>query len=135
MIGTIRVGDVRDFGNFVNPVIDEASFDSIMGYIDTGKASPSADILAGGHGDKRNGFYIQPTVILTTDPHFVTMEEEIFGPVLTIYVYDDADWQATLELCDTTSPYALTGARVLAGSVRVHRGVPGAAATRPATST
>jgi 1-pyrroline-5-carboxylate dehydrogenase len=109
MLGTVKVGDVRDFGNFVNPVIDEASFDSIMGYIAKAKASPSAEIVAGGTGDKQHGFYIQPTIVLTTDPHFVTMEEEIFGPVMTIYVYEDAAWAETLRLCDTTSPYALTG--------------------------
>jgi 1-pyrroline-5-carboxylate dehydrogenase len=110
MLGTISVGDVRDLRNFVNPVIDEAAFDSIMGYIAKAQASPDAEIIAGGTGDKRAGFYIQPTIVLTTDPRFVTMEEEIFGPVLTVFVYEDADWKATLELCDTTSPYALTGA-------------------------
>jgi 1-pyrroline-5-carboxylate dehydrogenase len=109
MLGTVKVGDVRDFGNFVNPVIDEASFDNIMGYIAKAKASPSAEIVAGGTGDKQHGFYIQPTIVVTTDPHFVTMEEEIFGPVLTVFVYEDAAWEQTLHLCDTTSPYALTG--------------------------
>ncbi len=109
MIASIKVGDVRDLRNFVNPVIDEPSFDGIMGYIAKAKASPDAEILAGGTGDKRHGFYIPPTVVLTADPHFVTMEEEIFGPVLTIYVYEDADWNQALHLCDTTSPYALTG--------------------------
>jgi 1-pyrroline-5-carboxylate dehydrogenase len=109
MLGTITVGDVRDLTNFVNPVIDEASFDNIMGYVAKAKAAPDAEIIAGGTGDKSHGFYIQPTIVVTTNPHFVTMEEEIFGPVLTIYVYEDADWTATLDLCDTTSPYALTG--------------------------
>ena len=109
MIGTIKVGDVRDFSNFMNPVIDEASFDNIMGYIAQAKASPAAEILCGGSGDKQHGFYIEPTIVLTTDPHFVTMEQEIFGPVLSVFVYEDADWRATLELCDTTSLYALTG--------------------------
>jgi 1-pyrroline-5-carboxylate dehydrogenase len=109
MIGSIRMGDVRDLSNFVNPVIDEASFDNIMSYIAKAKGSPDAEILTGGTSDKTKGFYIKPTVVLTTDPHFVTMEEEIFGPVLTIYVYEDQDWRAALELVDTTSPYALTG--------------------------
>ncbi len=109
MLGTVKVGDVRDLGNFVNAVIDEAAFDSIMGYVEKAKASSSAEIVAGGTGDKRHGFYIQPTIVVTTNPHFVTMEEEIFGPVLTVYVYEDAEWANVLHLCDTTSPYALTG--------------------------
>jgi 1-pyrroline-5-carboxylate dehydrogenase len=110
MVGRIRVGGVEDFHNFMNAVIDEASFDTIMGYIERAKASPSARILAGGNGDKSVGYFVDPTIILTTDPHFLTMEEEIFGPVMTIYVYEDQDWTAALDLCDTTSPYALTGA-------------------------
>jgi 1-pyrroline-5-carboxylate dehydrogenase len=110
MVGRIRMGDVDDFGNFMNPVIDEASFDNIMGYVEQARRSPAASILAGGHGDKSEGYFIEPTLILTTDPHFVTMEEEIFGPVMTLYVYEDEDWPAVLELCDATSPYALTGA-------------------------
>jgi 1-pyrroline-5-carboxylate dehydrogenase len=110
MIDRIRVGEVEEFGNFMNAVIDESSFDTIMGYIERAKASPSARILAGGRGDKSLGYFIEPTVVLTTDPHFLTMEEEIFGPVMTVYVYADEDWAAALDLCDTTSPYALTGA-------------------------
>lgn len=110
MIAEIRVGDVRDFRNFVNAVIDEAAFDTILGYIETARASSSAEILAGGAGDKSTGYFIEPTVILTTDPHFVTMEEEIFGPVMSIYVYRDADFEKTLSICDETSPYGLTGA-------------------------
>ncbi len=110
MIGRIRMGETGDFRNFMNAVIDEASFDGIMGYIDRAKASPSARLLAGGRGDKSAGYFIEPTIILTSDPHFETMEEEIFGPVVTLYVYEDEDFAAALELCDTTSPYALTGA-------------------------
>jgi len=110
MVGRIRVGDVRDFGNFMNAVIDEPAFDGIMEYIGKAKASGSARILCGGEGDKTAGYFIQPTVIETTDPHFVTMEEEIFGPVLTVFVYDDDRFEDALRLCDTTSPYALTGA-------------------------
>ena len=110
MLGEVRVGDVSDFRNFMNAVIDESAFDSIMGYIERAKASPDAKVIAGGRGDKTEGYFIEPTLILTTDPHFLTMEEEIFGPVVTLYVYDEADWATTLELCDSTSPYALTGA-------------------------
>jgi 1-pyrroline-5-carboxylate dehydrogenase len=110
MVGEIRVGDVRDFRNFMNAVIDEAAFDGIMGYIARAQAAPDVEILTGGTGDKSVGYYVQPTVIVTKDPHFVTMEEEIFGPVMTLYVYEDADYAATLKLCDETSPYGLTGA-------------------------
>jgi 1-pyrroline-5-carboxylate dehydrogenase len=110
MLSRIRVGDVRDFGNFVNAVIDEPAFDGIMRYVGLARASSQARILCGGEGDKRTGYYVQPTVIETKDPRFVTMEEEIFGPVLSVFVYDDARYLETLRLCDATSPYALTGA-------------------------
>jgi 1-pyrroline-5-carboxylate dehydrogenase len=110
MLGRIKVGDVRDFSNFVNAVIDEASFDNIMGYIERARTSDDAKILFGGNGDKSKGFFVQPTVIQALHPRFVTMEEEIFGPVLTIHVYEDERYEETLRLCDTTSPYALTGA-------------------------
>jgi len=106
----IVVGDVRESGTFMGAVIDEAAFDSIKGYIDYAKASSDAEILVGGECDKSQGWFIQPTVVVTTDPHFKLMEEEIFGPVLTIYVYPDAQFEDTLSLCDSTSPYALTGA-------------------------
>jgi 1-pyrroline-5-carboxylate dehydrogenase len=109
MINEIKTGDVMDFSNFVNAVIDETSFDRIMKYIDTAVKSPSATILCGGKGDKSKGYFVEPTIILTTDPHFVTMEEEIFGPVMTIYVYEDEDFEKTLKICDETSPYGLTG--------------------------
>lgn len=109
-IGKIRVGDVTDFRNFVNAVIDEASFDNIMGYIARAKSASCAKIVAGGTGDKSVGYFVAPTVIETTDPHFVTMEEEIFGPVMTVFVYDDDKFEDTLALCDKTSPYGLTGA-------------------------
>ena len=101
---------MRDFGNFVNAVIDEPSFDSVMGYIGRARASDQARILFGGGGDKSAGYFIQPTVIEVKDPRFVTMQEEIFGPVLSIFVYEDARFEETLRLCDSTSPYALTGA-------------------------
>lgn len=110
MLGQIKIGDPRDFDNFVGAVIDEKSFDNIMGYIEKAKASPAAEIIAGGKGDKSQGYFVEPTVIVARDPDFLTMKEEIFGPVLTVFVYEDADFVKTLELCDRTSPYALTGA-------------------------
>ncbi|HPE28932.1 MAG TPA: L-glutamate gamma-semialdehyde dehydrogenase [Candidatus Mcinerneyibacteriales bacterium] len=97
-------------GAFFNAVIDEKSYDSIMSYIEKAKASKDAKILFGGEGNKERGYFIEPTVILTTDPHFLTMEDEIFGPVLTVFVYDDGDFDHVLALCDSTSPYGLTGA-------------------------
>jgi 1-pyrroline-5-carboxylate dehydrogenase len=110
MQSEIRTGDVRDFHNFVNAVIDKPAFDRIMTYIEKAKASPDSTIIAGGNGDQSKGYFIEPTVIVTKDPHVVTMEEEIFGPVMTVYVYDDDKFEETLKLCDETSPYALTGA-------------------------
>jgi len=109
-ISEIKTGDVSDFNNFMNGVIDEHSFDNIMSYIEKAKNSPDAKIIAGGKGDKSTGYFIEPTVIHTTDPHFITMEEEIFGPVMTVYVYNDKDYEKTLHICDETSPYGLTGA-------------------------
>ena len=109
MLAETRTGDPRDFRNFVCAVIDEASFDNCMDYINYAKNSPDAEILYGGAGDKNVGYFVQPTVIKTTAPHFRSMEEEIFGPILTVYVYDDARWTETLRLCDETSPYGLTG--------------------------
>ncbi len=110
MTSEIKMGDVRDFRNFVNAVIDEKAFDTIMGYIDFTKNSTEANIIAGGKGDKTKGYYIEPTLIETTKPNYKTMEEEIFGPVMTIFVYEDKDYEKTLQLCDETSPYGLTGA-------------------------
>ncbi|MFN8211677.1 MAG: L-glutamate gamma-semialdehyde dehydrogenase [Bacteroidales bacterium] len=110
MISEIKQGDVRDLRNFMNAVIDEHSFDRIMSYIEMARTSPKAEIIAGGKGDKSKGYFIEPTVILTSDPKFVTMEEEIFGPVMTIYIYEDQKYEETLKLCDETSPYGLTGA-------------------------
>jgi len=109
MISEIKVGDVRDFKNPINAVIDEPSFDKIMSYINTAKSSPEAKVIAGGNGNKSKGYFIEPTVIVTENPHFFTMEEEIFGPVMTIYIYSDDKFEETLRLCDETSPYALTG--------------------------
>ncbi|MBT4970311.1 MAG: L-glutamate gamma-semialdehyde dehydrogenase [Bacteroidetes bacterium] len=109
MIGEIRLGDVTEFGNFMNAVIDENSFDNIMSYIDHAKKASDAEVIFGGHGDKSVGYFIEPTVILTSNPQYKSMEEEIFGPVLTIYIYKDKDFEKTLDICDQTSPYALTG--------------------------
>ncbi len=109
MLKTIKMGDVRDFTNFVNAVIDEASFDNIKGYIDRTKKSKDAEIVFGGGCDKRVGYFVEPTVIQALKPDYESMKEEIFGPVLTVYVYEDKDFEKTLELCDKTSPYALTG--------------------------
>lgn len=110
MLKEIKVGDVRDFSAFVNAVIDEASFDNCMNYIEHAKKSKDAEIVFGGTGDKSVGWFVQPTVILAKKPDYKSMCEEIFGPIITIYVYDDKDYEKTLHLCDETSPYALTGA-------------------------
>ncbi|PJJ47722.1 L-glutamate gamma-semialdehyde dehydrogenase [Hymenobacter chitinivorans] len=107
---SIKMGDVEDFSNFVNAVISEASFDKLARYIDAAKADDSVEIIAGGGHDKSKGYFIEPTVIVTRNPQYVTMCEELFGPVLTLHVYDSQDFEKTLELVDGTSPYALTGA-------------------------
>ncbi len=109
-IDSFTMGDIDDFSHFMNAVIDESAFDSIAGFIDEAKKSDKADILFGGNYDKSKGYFIDPTVIEAKNPHFVTMEEEIFGPVISIYVYEDKKYEETLKLCDETSPYALTGA-------------------------
>jgi 1-pyrroline-5-carboxylate dehydrogenase len=110
-IKTMKMGTVEDFTNFVNAVIDEKSFDKLETYIrNVRKKNSGARILVGGKCDKTEGYFIEPTVIETTDPKYVTMCEELFGPVLTIYVYDENKFEDTLKLVDTTSPYALTGA-------------------------
>ena len=109
MIAESRIGDVTDFRNAINAVIDEASFDNIMNYISKAKTSDEAEIITGGNGDKSIGYYIEPTVIVTGNPHFVTMEEEIFGPVMTVFIYEDENFDETLKLCDETSPFGLTG--------------------------
>jgi 1-pyrroline-5-carboxylate dehydrogenase len=109
-LSSMKMGTTEDFTNFINAVIDEKSFDKIANYIENAKSSPDAEIIAGGEYDKSEGYFIQPTVILTTNPKYKTMCEEIFGPVLTIYVYPENEFEATLELLDNTSPYSLTGA-------------------------
>jgi 1-pyrroline-5-carboxylate dehydrogenase len=108
-VGRIRMGPPTDFRNFFGAVIDRAAFDSISAYIEYTKTNPGGEILIGGGCDDSVGYFIEPTVILASDPLFKTMVEEIFGPVLTIYVYEDDEFEETLELCDTSSMYALTG--------------------------
>jgi 1-pyrroline-5-carboxylate dehydrogenase len=107
---TLKMGTVEDFSNFVNAVIDEKAFDKIASYIDHVKSSDEAEVLFGGNYSKEEGYFIEPTIVLTEDPHFKTMEEEIFGPVITIYLYQDDLFEQTLDLVNDTSPYALTGA-------------------------
>ena len=108
-VSTIAVGPPEDFKNFVNAVIDEPAFDRISSYLDFANQSDDCEVLCGGGYDKSNGYFVEPTIILAKDPHFKTLEEEIFGPVLSIYVYENEKWNETLELIDNTSPYALTG--------------------------
>jgi 1-pyrroline-5-carboxylate dehydrogenase len=109
-VSGIRMGSPVDFRNFMGAVIDQNAFDRIKGYIDHAKGSPDAEILVGGGSDSAEGWFIQPTVVVTTDPRFKLMAEEIFGPVVTVFVYDDGDLEAAIDLCESTSPYALTGA-------------------------
>ena len=106
---SMKMGPTEDFGNFVNAVIDEKAFDSITGYIEKARQNPMNEIIAGGKYDKSKGYFIEPTVIVTKDGSSLTMCEEIFGPVMTIYVYHQENFEQTLELVDQTSPYALTG--------------------------
>jgi len=106
---TVKMGDPEDFTNFMTAVIDKAAFSKIAGYIDHIKKSDEAEIVFGGGYDDSKGFFIEPTLAVTTNPHFLTMEEEIFGPVLTVYVYQDDKYEEILHLCDETSPYGLTG--------------------------
>ncbi|HWB93686.1 MAG TPA: L-glutamate gamma-semialdehyde dehydrogenase [Puia sp.] len=108
-IKSFKMGSVEDFSNFINAVIDERSFNKISSYLDKARKDPKAAILVGGECDKSKGYFVQPTVIETQDPYFLTMCEEIFGPVLTIYIYKPEDFENTLEIVDNTSPYALTG--------------------------
>lgn len=109
-LATMKMGSPENFENFINAVIDEKAFDKITSYIERAKQSADVKIIAGGNADKSEGFYIEPTVLEVSDPMYETMTEEIFGPVLTVYVYRDADFEKVLTLVDTTSPYALTGA-------------------------
>ncbi|GGA64319.1 1-pyrroline-5-carboxylate dehydrogenase [Flavobacterium palustre] len=109
-IQSIKMGSPEDFSNFITAVIHEGAFDKLASYIDQAKKDTDVEIIIGGNYDKSVGYFIEPTVLLTTNPKYVTMETELFGPVLTIYVYEDSKWNETLELIDQTSKYALTGA-------------------------
>lgn len=108
-VGSFKMGSVEDFTNFINAVIDEKAFDKITSYITKAKKDKEAKVIIGGKFSKEEGYFIEPTVILASDPNYLTMREEIFGPVLTIYVYEDKDFEKTLAIVDKTSPYALTG--------------------------
>ncbi|MDF2383936.1 L-glutamate gamma-semialdehyde dehydrogenase [Nostoc ellipsosporum NOK] len=120
-VKSFKVGTVEDFTNFVNAVIDEKSFDKIKQYIDDAAKDPNASVLVGGDCNKSEGYFIQPTVIETKNPQSVTMCEEIFGPVLTIYVYNENEFEQALELVDTTSPYALTGSIIATDRAAIER--------------
>lgn len=109
-LSSMKMGGVEDFSNFFNAVIDEKAFDKIASYISDAKESSEVEVVAGGGFDKSKGYFIEPTVLVTTNPSYTTMCEEIFGPVITIYVYPADDFEETLRLVDSTSPYALTGA-------------------------
>ena len=104
------MGSPENFENFISAVIDEKSFDKISMYIDNANDSNDAEVIIGGTYDKTKGYFIEPTVILTSDPHYATMREEIFGPIMTLYIFKDSDFNKTLKLVDNTSEYALTGA-------------------------
>tara|TARA_B100000214_G_scaffold200695_1_gene145388 strand:- start:708 stop:2246 length:1539 start_codon:yes stop_codon:yes gene_type:complete len=108
-VGKITMGDARDFTNFMTAVIDQRAFDKISGYIERAKSSEACEVIVGGGYDDSVGWFIEPTIIVTTDPNYESMVEEIFGPVLTVYVYEDDDFGNVLEVCDKASPYALTG--------------------------
>jgi 1-pyrroline-5-carboxylate dehydrogenase len=117
---SLTMGDPRDFTNFVSAVIDQKAFDKIKEYIDNAEASEDADVVVGGGCDDSEGWYVEPTIIVAKSSDYISMCDEIFGPVMTIFVYDDDDWAETLKLVDSTSPYALTGA-VFARDRRVLR--------------
>jgi len=109
-VQSMKMGSPEDFSNFITAVIHEGSFDKLASYIDQAKKDTEAEIIVGGNYDKSVGYFIEPTIIVTTNPHYTTMETELFGPVITIFVYEDTKWKETLKLVDTTSEYALTGA-------------------------
>jgi len=120
-LATIKTGVVEDFSNFVNAVIDEESFDKLAAVIDAAKASPDAEIVCGGSYDKSEGYFIQPTVILAKKPDYITMREELFGPILTVYLYEPGKLEETMDILDTTTDYALTGAIFSADRSRIER--------------
>lgn len=121
MVEDLSMGDPQDFRNFMSAVIDERSFDRIVDYIEYARKSSEAEIIAGGTHDKSQGYFIRPTLVVTTNPHFKLMEEEIFGPVLTIYVYPDESFDDILTVVDQTSPYALTGAVFARDRYAIHK--------------
>jgi 1-pyrroline-5-carboxylate dehydrogenase len=108
-IASFKMGPVEDFENFINAVITEASFDKLAGFIDAAKADKNVEIVAGGNYDKTKGWFIEPTVLKVNDPYYVTMCEELFGPVLTVYVYEDDKFDEVLDIVNKTSIYGLTG--------------------------
>ncbi|MHB1329357.1 MAG: aldehyde dehydrogenase family protein, partial [Gemmatimonadales bacterium] len=110
MISDLKMGDVADFRNFLGAVIDARSFGKLKGYLERAKKDRGVTVLAGGGADDTKGYFIEPTLLQVKDANYRTMCEELFGPVLTAYVYKDAEWKSTLKLVDSTSPYALTGA-------------------------
>jgi 1-pyrroline-5-carboxylate dehydrogenase len=110
MLAEVKMGDPADFSNFMGAVIDRKAFDKIKGYLEAAQRAPGVKVLAGGGADDADGYFIEPTLIQTEDPAYRTMCEEIFGPVLSLYVYPEARWAETVRLVDQTSPYALTGA-------------------------
>src|SRR5207244_12164983 len=109
-VGSIAVGDVADFSNFMGAVIDESSFATQREAIEEAKADPQSGVVVGGGYDDSQGFFVEPTVVETRDPNFRLLREELFGPVVTTFVYDEDDWGGTLELIDSSAPYGLTGA-------------------------
>jgi len=108
-LGSMKMGPPEDFTNFMCAIIDEPSFDKLRDYIERAREDKDAEVIIGGKCDKSTGYFIEPTVILTTNPRYITMVEELFGPVLSVYVYRDDHWEETLDLLDSTSGYALTG--------------------------
>jgi 1-pyrroline-5-carboxylate dehydrogenase len=120
-MGTIGIGDVTDFRNFMGAVIDQSSYDKLSGAIEGARADSTAEIVLGGEADDSQGYFVHPTVIRVSDPRHDLMRTELFGPVLTVYVYEDERFVETLHLCDTTSPYALTGAIFARDRVAVER--------------
>src|SRR5699024_4693752 len=109
-VKSFKMGVTNDMSNFINAFIHERSFDNLAKYIDQAKKDDNAEIIVGGNYDKSKGWFVEPTIIVTTDPKYPTMETELFGPVLTVFVYEDENWEETLKLIDETSIYGLTGA-------------------------
>ena len=109
-VKSFSIGSPEDMNNFITAVIHENSFDKLVHYIEQAKKDTDVEVLIGGTYDKSTGFFVHPTLLKTSNPHYTTMETELFGPVVTVYLYEDADWEKTLELVNTTSEYGLTGA-------------------------